>query len=94
MTETNTAMIHAALVEAALRLVDNHPDIAAGSVLQCYSRAVRLMRRARTPASQLPARAEVLAGQLLSARNRPGAQRVRASRRDSGPRPTLYPGSA
>jgi hypothetical protein len=59
----------AALMETALRLVDDHPHIAAGSVLRCFSRAVVLTRRAGTPARDVAPRAERLTRQLLAARS-------------------------
>jgi hypothetical protein len=90
VTETDAATTQAALVEAALRLVDNYPDVTAGSVLRCYSRAVKLMRRAGTPAAQLATRAEVLARQMLSARNGPDVRRRATLREELGIRTALF----
>jgi hypothetical protein len=75
----------AALMETALRLVEDHPHIAAGSVLRCFSRAVVLTRRTGTPARDVAPRAERLARQLLAARS--GAARTRRipDQRDGGP---------
>jgi hypothetical protein len=88
MAQIGAVTIQAELIDAALRLVDDHPGTPAGSVLRCYSRMVRLMRRAGTPMSQLPTEAEALTSQVLAARNRPGGA-ARASnvvRRDLGGR--------
>lgn len=70
MTENYAPATQGALVDAAMRLVDDYPGIPAGSVLRCYSRAVTLLRLAQTPSSQLPTRAVVLAARMLAARNR------------------------
>jgi hypothetical protein len=75
MTPHDAVTTQAALVAAALRLVDDHPEIAAGSVLRCYSRAVVIVRRTGTPSAVLADRAETLARQMLAARNQPGALR-------------------
>lgn len=75
MTPHDAVTTQAALVAAALRLVDDHPDIAAGSVLRCYSRAVVIVRRTGAPSAVLADRAETLARQMLAARNQPGVRR-------------------
>lgn len=75
MTPHDAVTTQAALVAAALRLVDEHPDIAAGSVLRCYSRAVVIVRRTGASSTVLAGRAEMLARQMLAARNQPGAPR-------------------
>lgn len=74
MTPHDAVTTQAALVAAALRLVDDHPDIAAGSVLRCFSRAVVIVRRTGTPSPVLADRAEMLARQMLAARNQSGSR--------------------
>jgi hypothetical protein len=70
---TNEALVtQSALVETAVRLVADHPGIPAGSVLRCYSRAVRLARRGGAGIEELPERAEDLARRILAARARSG----------------------
>lgn len=75
MTPHDALTTQTELIAAALRLVDDHPDIAAGSVLRCYSRAVVIVRRSGTSSAVLAARAEMLARQMLSSRNQPGVRR-------------------
>jgi hypothetical protein len=58
-----------ALLDTALRLVEERSDLAAGSVLRCFSRAVLVLRRARVPAEDLPVEAEALTRLLLAARS-------------------------
>ena len=72
MAAHDVVSTQAALIVAALRLVDDHPDIPAGSVLRCFSRAVVITRRSGTPSGSLAEEAELLARRLLAARNRPG----------------------
>jgi hypothetical protein len=96
MAEIDAMTTQAALIEAALRLIVEHPDTPAGSVLRCYSRMVRTTRRTGTPISQLPTEAEALASQVLTARHRPGVARasVRVSRRPPRSQRELYGVSA
>jgi hypothetical protein len=73
-------LTQSALVDAAARLVADHSDLPAGSVLRCFARAVALARRTGVPAADLPARAETLAAEMLAARRRParpGSTRAR-----------------
>jgi hypothetical protein len=92
MAEIDAMNTQEALVEAALRLVDDYPDIAAGSVLRCYARAVRVVQQAHTPLSHVPIQAEILASQLLAARNGPGMWGPQVLRPDSSAVPTRAAG--
>jgi hypothetical protein len=56
------------LVETAAGLADEYGAHPAGSVLRCYARAVRLMRRAGCGDDELPAAARRAAVEMLSAR--------------------------
>jgi hypothetical protein len=78
MAAHDVVTTQAALVAAALRLVDDHPDMPAGSVLRCFSRAVVVTRRRGVPHDVVPERAFALAHQLLAARADPGARTPRA----------------
>jgi hypothetical protein len=62
-----------ALVDAAVRLVEERPDLPAGSVLRCFSRAVLITRRAGVPADGLASQADLLARRLLAVWSRPVA---------------------
>lgn len=68
MTAQEVAATSRALMETAARLVDDMQSIPAGSVLRCFSRAVRTARSAGCPVSRLPGEADRLARQWLSAR--------------------------
>jgi hypothetical protein len=86
MTGAEARSTQAALMDAALRLVDDHPHIAAGSVLRCFSRTVVLTRRTGVPARAVAPRAERLARQLLAARVDAAARTRRLSRQRVGAR--------
>jgi hypothetical protein len=62
-----------ALVDAAVRLVEERPDLPAGSVLRCFSRAVLITRRTGVPADGLVLQADQLARRLLAVWSRPAA---------------------
>ena len=57
-----------ALRDAAWRLLDERGDLAPGSVLRCFARAVRAVLRAGCEASTVAAVAEQLARELLEQR--------------------------
>jgi hypothetical protein len=59
---------NATLLNVADRLAAEFDDIAAGSVLRCFSRAVVLARRSGTPVESLPTVAEHAARRMLSRR--------------------------
>lgn len=71
MSGVEAVSTQVALVDAALRLVDERRDVPAGSVLRCFSRAVLITRRARVSSEALPEQAEVLARRFLEARDVP-----------------------
>lgn len=56
------------LVETAAGLADEYRAHPAGSVLRCYARAVRMVRRAGCGDEELPAAARRAAVEMLSAR--------------------------
>lgn len=72
MASCAAVMTQAALMESALRLVDERPDLPAGSVLRCFARAVGVARRAGALGDDLPPRAEAVARRLLADRQQPG----------------------
>ena len=82
MTTYDAVTTQAALMTVALRLVDEHPDVPAGSVLRCFSRAVVITRRSGVQHRLLVERSESLARQMLAARNRPGTPGVPQPRSD------------
>jgi hypothetical protein len=61
------------LVDAAVRLVEERPDLPAGSVLRCFARAVLITRRTGVPAEGVAAQADLLARRLLAVWSRPAA---------------------
>ena len=56
------------LLDTAAHLVEERNDLPAGSVLRCFSRAVRHVRQSGCPTPQLAAEAERIARALLSLR--------------------------
>lgn len=71
-----------ALRDAAARLIAERPDQAPGSVLRCFSKAVRAALLAGVPTAHVAAEAEHLARWQLSQRLS-GASRVPRPRRAS-----------
>jgi hypothetical protein len=67
---TDVLASQAVLVDAALRLVAERPDLPAGSVLRCYARAVAVVRRAGVQPDAVADRAGEFARRLLAARDR------------------------
>lgn len=67
-TATEVRDAHRAVLASAARLVEEVDEVAAGVVLRCFWRAVRVARLSGCPASILPQEAEGLARQLLVAR--------------------------
>lgn len=68
-----TARTILALRETGERMVTEWDDLPAGSVLRCYSRAVRTVVRAGCPPARVPAEAERIARAWLDLRRAPGA---------------------
>lgn len=71
MPENEARQTQRNLMDAALRLVGDHEEVPAGSVLRCFARSVMLARRTGTPARDLAERAEAVARRLLAGRDRP-----------------------
>jgi hypothetical protein len=61
------------LVDAAIRLVEDRPDLPAGAVLRCFSRALLVTRRTGVPAEVLVPQADLVARRLLAVWSRPVA---------------------
>jgi len=82
------------LVSLTLRMVDDYPELPAGSVMRCVARAVRLALAAGAAGEEIPAEAERTARHALARRStgtpdqRPrlatadGTQTHRGARRD------------
>jgi hypothetical protein len=68
MTAQEAAAANRALLDTAARLVDEMDNVAPGSVLRCFSRAVRTARSLGCPLTRLPAEADRLARQWLGER--------------------------
>lgn len=68
MTGHEVRQANQALLDRAARLVDELEEHPAGSVLRCFSRAVRLARLAGCPPSMLPDEAERRARTMLAVR--------------------------
>lgn len=79
MTAREVRQANQALLGRAARLVDELSDVPAGSVLRCFSRAVRLARLAGFSATDLPAEAEARARAMLAAVRAGGTPGARAS---------------
>lgn len=94
MPRCDAVTTQAALMEAALRLVDDRDDVPAGSVLRCFSRAVAVTRRSGIATEALPTRAEALARGMLAARNGPDRNRLRGSATSSPAWPEQWAASA
>lgn len=62
----------AALFDASLRLVADHPSTPAGSVIRCFARSVASVRRIGTPPDHLVEDAETRARNMLALRAVPG----------------------
>ena len=73
MSAPESATSQLALVDAAVRLVEERPDLPAGSVLRCFSRAVLITRRTGVPADGLVLQADQLARRLLAVWSRSSA---------------------
>ena len=54
------------LVDAAIRLVEDRPDLPAGAVLRCFARAVLMTRHAEVAPDGLAAQADLLARRILA----------------------------
>ena len=70
MTAPSTTSAHDALLDAALRLVEEYDDLPAGLVLRCLSRATDAARSWGCPPGDLPVAAEAGARWLLAQRQR------------------------
>jgi hypothetical protein len=68
VTPTAERLSNQALRDAAWRLLDERDDLAPGSVLRCFARAVRAVLRAGCEASQVAVVAEQVARELLDQR--------------------------
>lgn len=79
---TTARTTNRALSDAAARLVEERPDQAPGSVLRCFSKAVRAALLAGVPTVHVAAEAERLARWQLS-RRPSGPSRVPRPRRAS-----------
>lgn len=67
-TRGRTVELHDELMSLTLRLVREHPQLPAGSVMRCVARAVRRVMTAGTPREQISARAEHAARRALAGR--------------------------
>jgi hypothetical protein len=65
--------VEQALVETAQELVAEHPEVPAGSVLRCYARAVRHVRRTGCPPAHVAGAAQAVARWRLAQRAPGGA---------------------
>lgn len=72
MSPTTHMDVNRRLLDIAQRLVAEHDDIAAGSVLRCFARAVRRSVRAGWGTGELPGEAERLTRALLTTRHGQG----------------------
>ena len=63
-----------ALLEAAERLVEEHGDLSAGSVLRCFSRCVRQALHDGCPTTRVADEAENMTRALLERRSTAGAR--------------------
>jgi hypothetical protein len=68
VTSTGVRNLNQQLLQAAERLVREYDDLAAGSVLRCYARAVQRRTRTGCPADVLAESAERLAREQLDRR--------------------------
>lgn len=69
----NTAEIrraHDDLLARVAGLVDERPDVPAGSVLRAFSRSVRQLRQEGCPVDEMPARAERMTRETIGNRGR------------------------
>ena len=89
MTARDVQQAHKDLLETAARMVDEMPDVPAGRVLRCFSRAVGQVRREGCPPTRLAPEAEALARDLLAGRIvlTPAARPHGPGERSSVPRP-------
>lgn len=70
----NILVVNQTLLDVAQRLTTEYEDIAAGSVLRCYARALRRSARRGCSTAELPGEAERLTRTLLSKRRKTGVR--------------------
>jgi hypothetical protein len=78
------------LMSLTIRLVEEYPEMPAGSVMRCVARAVRRAVVAGTPGNQVPAEAERTARYALAGRTVSQRQRHHL-RTEAGPIPARTP---